>query len=388
MPKRRGHGEGSIFRAKDGRWVGELFLGRDTAGKKKVKRIYGRTRAEVAASLTKALRDRQQGLLPDPSRQTVAQFLDAWLDDVVEVSARPNTLTSYRGALKHVSAAIGNIQLQKLTPQHIQRLLRERQAAGMARTAALILAVLRKACSQAVKWGLLARNPCDGVERPKIVRKEFRALNPEEAQRLIRASEGERLGALFVLAVTCGLRLGELLGLRWRDVDLDAGTLTVRQQLQWVATDGKRREPDFSEPKSKKSRRTIALPTAALGALKSHRARQAEERLRLGEAWQDYDLVFTTEVGTPLSPSNVRNRAFLPLLQRAGLPRVRIHDLRHSAASLLIGAGESLKTVQEMLGHSSISLTADVYGHIGLAQQKAAAARMDALLSAAPQKRS
>lgn len=375
MSKRRGHGEGSIYRQKDGRWVAELFLGRDAAGKRQIWKHYGKTRKDVADELAKVLRDRQQGLLAKPSKQTVGGFLDSWMKDVVKNNVRPATYETYRHVLKHAEP-IRDVLLTKLTPQDLQRLYADTLAAGLGRTAQVLHAALHKALDQAVKWGLVPRNVTEAVERPKVETKEFRALTKEEADGLLKAAEEDRLYALYVLALTCGLRFGELLGLRWEDIDLDKGVLSVKHQVRIVDE-----EPEFVPLKTAKSRRAIKLPSVAVTALRKHRTRQLEERLRLGEVWRDYDLVFCSEVGTPLSESNVRNRSFHPLLERAGLPRVRFHDLRHTAATLLLAQGVHPKLVQEQLGHSRISTTLDVYSHVTPSMMDQVADAMDLMFS-------
>jgi integrase len=376
MSKHRGHGEGSIFKRKDGRWVAELFVGFDQeTGKKQTLRWYADTRKQVADDLTVTLRDRLQGLMSKPGRRTVGQFLDAWMRDVVKNNVRPATYQTYRSVLKH-AAPIRDVPLSKLTPQHVQRLYADTLAAGLGRTAQTLHAVLHRALGQGVKWGVIPRNVTEAVERPKVETKEFHALTKEEADRLLKAAEGDRLYALYVLAVACGLRFGELLGLRWEDIDLGAGRLTVNHQLQGTE-DGR---PVLTAPKTAKSRRTITLPGTALAALRKHRSRQLEERLRLGEVWQDYGLVFCSEVGTALRESNVRNRHFRPLLERARLPRITFHGLRHTCATLLLGQGVHPKLVQEMLGHSSISMTLDLYSHVSPPMMDEVAAKMDSIL--------
>lgn len=379
MPKRRGHGEGTIFQRKDGRWCAAITTGRDASGKLKRSYIYGKTRKEVQEELTKSLRDQQQGLLVDPSRQTVREFLMRWLEDCVKGTAAPKTYEDYGCVVRrHLIPTIGPIQLTKLSPQHLQRLYREKQDSGLTRMVQLIHAVLHRALNQALKWNIVPRNVADAVDVPRVAKKEMRALSPEEAGKFLEAAQDDRLHALYVLTVSTGLRLGEVLGLKWLDTDLDAGTIQVQRALQW-GKDGFY----FTEPKTARSRRIVMLPAMAVTALKKHRAKQAEERLALGEVWQDIGMVFTSTIGTPLNPSDLRNRSFHKILERAGLPRIRFHDLRHTAASLLLAAGENPKVVQEMLGHSTIRMTMDTYSHTIPSLQKQAAAKMDSILTAA-----
>lgn len=239
-------------------------------------------------------------------------------------------------------------------------------------------AVLRKALNQALRWGLVTKNAATLADPPKAEPREIRPLDPDEARRFLDAARGDRLEALYSVALSLGLRMGEILGLRWEDVDLDARTLTVRKQLQRL--DGK---PQLVDLKTRQSRRTLALPAGLAGALREHRKRQLEARLLAGERWrgEDWGLVFTSTIGTPLDPRNLTDR-YKALLARAGLPALRFHDLRHSCASLLIAQGIPAKIVMETLGHSQISLTLNTYAHVFPEVQRQAAEAMDRLFGA------
>ena len=266
----------------------------------------------------------------------------------------------------------------KLTPQKVQAWLVARAAAGVsARLCQHARVVLRVALQQAVKWDLVARNVAALVDPPRVVKREPQPLNPEQARALLVRSADHRLGALFAVAVALGLRLGEALGLRWEDVDLEAGVLHVRQALQRL-----RGEIAFVEPKSKRSRRSVALPEVVTAALKAHRVRQLEEWMVAGRRWEESGLVFRTCLVTALDPRKV-TRAFHKLLVDAGLPRIRLHDLRHTAATLLLAQGVSPRTIMEVLGHSQISLTMDTYSHVLPALLREAADLMDAVLGSA-----
>ncbi len=389
-PSRSRRGDGSIYR-KGGKWVGEATVGRRADGARDRRYVYADTPEEAQEKLRKLLYERDRGLLADPGKQTLGEFLASWLRDVARPAVRQRTYRNYAGVVNtHIKPVLGGIRLSKLSPQHLQRFYREKQDQGLTRTVRLCHAVLHRALGQAAKWGLIPRNVADLVDAPKVPKKEFAPLSPEEAQKLLAAAEGDRFYALYVLAVTCGLRQGELLGLKWEDLDLERGTLQVRRQLQWVKAEGeqrkgkKRAEPKWvlTEPKSAKSRRVVSLPAVAVAALKRHKTRQTEERLRLGEVWQDLGFVFTTSVGTPESPSNLRKRSFAPLLEKAGLPKVRFHDLRHTCATVLLAQGVHPKLVQEQLGHSQIGLTLDTYSHVMPDMKREVAAKMDALFGA------
>ena len=395
MPRRKAEkssrsrrGFGSVYQRKDGKWVGEATIGRRADGGRDRRYVYADTCEEAQEKLRKLLYERDRGLLADPAKQTVGEFLSSWLRDVAKPTVRPRTYERYEIIIRrHVRPAIGAIRLSKLTPQHLQNLYRRMLEAGLTSTTRQAHAILHRALGQAAKWNLVPRNVADLVDAPRVPKKEMRVLTPEEAQRFLAAAEGDRFYALYVLAVTCGLRQAELLALRWEDLELERGTLQVRRQLQWVKAEGeqrkgkKRAEPKWvlTEPKSAKSRRVVVLPTIAVDALKKHRVRQMEERLRLGEVWQDYGFVFTTETGTPVHKSNLLNRSFFPLLAKAGLPKVRFHDLRHTCATLLLSEGIHPRLVQEQLGHSQISLTLDTYSHVLPALQKECGAAMDRL---------
>ena len=384
FPSRSRRGDGSVYQHKSGKWVGEATVGLRPDGGRDRRFVYADTREEAQAALRKLLHERDKGLLADPGRQTVGQFLTAWLEDVVKPSLRPQTYRSYAGVVnKHINPALGRIRLTKLSPQHLQRFYREKQDEGLTRTVRLCHSVLHRSLGQATKWGLIPRNPASVVDPPKVPQREFRPLSPEQAGRFLEAAENDRFYGLYVLAITCGLRQGELLGLTWENVDLDKGILQVRYQLQWVKKEaqksGKREEPTWvlTEPKSAKSRRTVILPQVAVQALKKHRAQQAAEKLKMGEVWQDCGFVFTTPIGTPQDASNLRKISFQPLLEGAGVPRIRFHDLRHTCATVLLSQGVHPKVVQEQLGHSQISLTLDTYSHVLPTLQQEAANEMD-----------
>lgn len=390
--RRRGHGESSITQMADGRWQARIDLGY-VNGKRKRKAIYGKTRQEVAKKLTTALHEHQQGLPIDLPRQTVGQFLTHWLANVVRPSVRPKTYASYEQIVsQHLVPGLGHIELRKLAPQQVQQLLNEKLQSKRKlqngrestktispRTVAYIHAVLRSALDQALKWGLVARNVAKLVDSPRVERKEVSVLTPETAQALVDAVKAERLGPLCTFALATGLRLGEALGLHWQDVDLDARTIRVRQALQRI--DGELR---LVEPKTDRSRRTVGLSSIAAAALKDQRRRQLEARLAQGATWQESGLVFTSEVGTPLEPTNI-SRDLNRMLKRHELPPMRFHDLRHGCASLLFAQGASAREIMEVLGHDQISTTMDIYTHVSPAILKIAADRMDAVFGRQPE---
>ncbi len=359
---KRGNGEGSIYQRKDGRWVGQYVV--QMADGSKYRYIYGKTRKAVAERLTKAMADRDGGLVFEAGNITVGEYLERWLTDCVRDTVKESTYSSYtRLAEKHAIPALKRTKLKTFNAAHVRTLFREKLDSGLsARTVQYLRFVLRKAMDQAVSDGLIPRNPVLAVKSPQVRREETKPLSQSEARTFLQAvSESEdRLEALYILAVHCGLRQGEMFGLKWEDVDLDARTLQVRRTLARVE-DG---QPVFTTPKTTKSRRQVRLTTGAMFALKVHRKQQLEQQMEYAGIWEDHGLVFTSEIGTPLNRHNVAQRSFKPLLKRAGLRDIRFHDLRHTCATLLLSRGQHPKFVQELLGHSTIAITLDTYSHV------------------------
>ena len=370
---KRGNGEGGITHLSDGRWQARITL---EGGRRKA--FYGATRTEAAAKLTAALRDRDKGLPIVAEKQTVENYLVNWLVSV-KPAIRPRTWQRYGELLTlHVVPTLGKTTLARLTAQQVQALYGYKLGEELSGTTVHHLhAVLHRALAQAERLGLVARNVCDLVEAPRMAEREMQVLAREQVRHLLDMANDDRLAALYVLAVSTGMRQGELLALRWRDVDFATGSIQVRATLQRTREYGLTLAP----PKTKQSRRRIKLGTVALEALRTHRTRQVEERLKSGPAWDStLDLVFANEIGRPIEPQNLVRRAFYPLLQRAALPRIRFHDLRHTAATLLLSSGINPKIVSEMLGHASITITLGIYSHVLPEMQAQAAAAMDAAL--------
>lgn len=261
---------------------------------------------------------------------------------------------------KHISPKIRRVRLRDPRPRDVQALLNGHSSSGASpQTVRNIHAVLRRALNHALRWELVQRNVATLVELPRLNRDEVRALSPSDAVRILDAVKSDRIGPLIGVGLATGLRLGELLGLRWRDVDLDGGSLQVRHTLQRL----KGRGPELAEPKTKRSRRTILLGATVVATFKARRTQQLQERLWAGSRWQEGDFVFSTTVGTPMVAGDVTAR-FQRLLHAADLPRMRFHDLRHGAASLLLSQGVHPRVVMQMLGHSTIALTMDTYSHV------------------------
>jgi integrase len=374
---KRGNGEGGITRRKDGLYMARYTVQTATGAKRKA--VYGKTRKEAAEKLTKALADRDMGLVFEGENRTLAAFLDGWLEGTVKGSVKATTYESYERLIRcHIKPELGQHKLKTLAPDHVQALYQRKLDSGLAPgTVRQMHSVLTCALDQAVKWGTLPRNVCKATTPPKPDSEEIKPLDTEQARQLLRTAGGERFEALYVLAVTAGLRIGELLALRWQDVDLEVSGATLRvRRTKSTAKSG----PVFTTPKNGKGR-SIKLTRHAIEALKAHRASQNAERLKAGTLWQDHGLVFCTYGGRPLDSHNVARTSFKPLLERAGLPDIRFHDLRHTCATLLLSRGHHPKLVQELLGHASVALTLDRYSHVlpGMGDQTAAA--MEAALS-------
>jgi len=315
--------------------------------------------------------------LGDARGLTVGKFLDQWMIEVVQPSVRPWTYRGYDVHVRlHIKPALGNLALEAVSPRHVQALLNQKLAEGLApKTVRYIRGTLRTAFKQATRWGLIVRNPVDAVDGPKVERFEIRPFTPDEARQFLSAIRGERLESLYSVALTMGLRQGEALGLRWQDVDLDLGNLRINKQLQRI--NGKFQ---LVEPKTPRSRRTLALPGSIVVGLREHRNRQLKERVVAGERWEASDLVFTTETGRPLDGTVVSHH-FHRQLDRAGIMQRRFHDLRHSCATLLLVQGVSPRVVMDVLGHSQIALTMNTYTHVLPQLRREAAERMEALIA-------
>lgn len=373
---RRANGEGTVYQRTDGRYAASAYV--PTRAGRKRRTVYGRTREEAAGKLADLLGQARRGVPVAEKGWTMARYLAYWLTEVVEQERRPATVSAYRTIVdRYIVPRIGRLRLDALGPQDVRRLLNSCREATVqlgsaeprpvsARTVQMVHAVLRNAVEHAVREELVPRNVVKLVRVPAPHYEVGTGLSLAQARRLLAAVAGDRLWAVYVLALSTGLRRGELLGLRWTDVDLDGAELHVRQAMQRVAG-----ELRVTAPKTRHSRRTIPLPALALDALREHRARQAAERLSAGPAWQDSGLVFTTAHGTPIEPRNL-NRHWYALRTRCGLPGVRLHDLRHTCVTLLLDAGVPPHIVQAIAGHSGIQVTMTIYAHAAQEEQRKA----------------
>ena len=356
--------QGQIEHRGERRFLIRWFQGRAGNGKRRYgsRMIHG-TKREAASALRDVLRRQELGVVVESKGMPLDTYLDRWLDDTAPKKRRERTVRDYREKLKrYVRPLLGMKRIDRLSPLDVQEMIGDLERKGLSpQTIRYAHAVLSAALGQAVRWRLIQANPCRDVELPKRRPREMAALTPAQCGKLREKLVGDRLEALFLRLLGTGLRPGEALALRWEDVNLDAGWLRVERTLGRKA---KGVPWSFDEPKTPKSRRTVTLPPSVTRALLAHRARQAEDRLQAGAAYGDLGLVFATPFGQPLDERNVVNRHFKPALVWAELPgAVRLYDLRHTAATLMLAGGAQVRAVADRLGHASAKMTLDVYAH-------------------------
>jgi len=373
---------GSVFK-RGKTWSYVVSLGQDGQGRKRQKWKGGfATRRAAEDALTEMLERVRTGAYVHPGRTTVGEFTDEWLKAVVP-GLRPSTAASYTDVLNRlVLPRLAGVRLSQLGPRHISELHtslltsgRQSGKGGLSpRSVIYAHRILSHALSDAVRWGLLPRNPAALVDPPRLVTPEMQVWSSSEARQFLDAVSDDRLYAMWLLFVMTGMRRGEVLGLRWKDVDFAGGRLAIRQTLVEVSY-----QTHFSEPKTKRSRRTVSLDAGTVTALAEHRDRQKAERLMLEGIDESLDLVFTHPDGRPLQPQNV-SQSFGNIIRRTGLRTIRLHDLRHTSATLALQAGIHPKVVSERLGHSSIAITLDTYSHVVPGLHEAAASELASLI--------
>lgn len=373
---------GQIIKRGEDTWLVRIFTGRDAKGKRSYfnKTIRG-TKKDAQKWLTAALRDKDLGVFVEPATMALDEYLNKWLESVAKHRVRERTFEGYEWLLeKYVRPTLGGKRLCDVQAMNIQSLynnLSEEKKLS-AKTVRLVHQVLSSALVQAVKWKLIVQNPCALCELPRRQKKEMPCLTAEQVKAFLEKAKSDRWYAAFLMAVETGMRPEEYLGLSWADIDFKRGCVTVKRALVWRKKGGGWK---FDEPKTPKSRRSIPLGAATLAALKQHRREQAEQILKLGAAYQKYDLVFASELGTPVHWHNFRNRHFKKILESAKLPTTfRLYDLRHTCATLLLMAGVNPKIVSERLGHASVVLTLDTYSHVLPNMQQSATEKLERLL--------
>lgn len=368
---RRTKGEGSVYMRKDGRAAASAIY----EGKRITK--YGKNKTEARQKLDTYLDDLKAGRVVVGPKQTVEQYLTHWLEDSRRLRIRLSTLRKYRMMLRvHLIPALGPMQLNELSREHVQALYARLYDGGLAsKSIKLVHCVLSSALRDAVKNGLLARNVCEFVTLPKGKRYVGRALTPDECQRLIAVAQGHKLWFLILMAITTGARRGELTGLKWSDIDESARLVHIRRTIVYLPKHGFVEH----EPKTAQGLRSVTLSQLVLDGIREQRAYIERIRRESGSTWIERDLVFPNKRGGYLYESALHQQ-FKSLLREAGLPDMHFHDLRHSAATLMLAAGVNAKVVQEMLGHSDISITLGMYGHVMPNMQKEAVNKLDNLL--------
>ncbi|PYS21337.1 MAG: site-specific integrase [Acidobacteria bacterium] len=370
---------GQIVKRGKRSWQVKIFMGRDANRKQKFHRktIHG-TKKDAQRYLNGVLRQMDLGIFVEPTTTSLEDYVKRWLRDAARPRVSSRTADGYKALLdRYIVPPLGHQRLDRIQPLDIQEVYGQMQGSGLsARVVRHTHAALHNALKQAVKWGLLSRNPSDFVELPKVPHKEYRVLSPEEAARFLKVAATKPHGLIFELALWTGMRPEEYLALQWSDIDLSKGTARIRRALV-----RHKKTVQFEEPKTARSRRTVYLPQPIAQKLKAHKRKQAAEKLKFKGTWGPYDLVFCSVEGTPLSIPNLTYRYFRPILTAAGLPQIRLYDLRHSCATLLLVAEENPKVVSERLGHSTVVLTLDTYSHVIPTMQQAATARLEKLIS-------
>jgi integrase len=372
MAKIRSRNEGSVFQRPDGKWRAQVSIdGRRLS-------FTANTKKEGLAWILETKKEIDGGLTFQATGTTLKEFLDEWLTTVSSSSSKSTYFTYSWTVQKRILPYIGNANLMELRPDRIQRFYNYLQREGLsAHAVAVTHKTLRVAMSHAVKLRLIGRNPCSGTTPPKPEQTEMQFYDDHQVKCLLRAARdiGNKFYPLYHLAIHTGMRQAELIGLKWEDIDWSLSSLQVKRQVRHF----KGASYAFLEPKSKSGTRTIKLGKRAIEILRTHKGEQEELIQSVGQDWTNLDLVFPSGVGTPLTASNIR-RDFRQLLAASRLPKIRFHDLRHTAASLMLNHGIPVLIVSKRLGHSKPSITLDVYGHLIPSKQEEAAQLMDDLM--------
>ena len=391
MAKKRANGEGTVFKRSNGSWQGEMSIGRNSNGTLKKKYFYGKTQREVIHAMEDFKQQYNAGSYIEPNKLTLGQWIDTWLWDYKKATLRPNTFSSYEQNIRvHIKPCLGHILLQELKPEMLQNFYNEKFKEGRSdgmgglssATIDKIHSIIGKALKQAVKNQLITRNVNDLTEPAKVVEKEINPLQLNDQVKLMKVIKGDRMEAAFLLDLSTGLRIGELLALRWSDIDLDKGFLRVNHSLNRIKVFDEKRnsktELAFGDVKTKSGKRGIPIPSSILPIILQHKKNQLIEKVRLGSMYEDRDLVFCTEFGKPIEPRNMM-RKFYKIMEKAGLERKNFHSIRHTFATRALEKDIHPKIVQEILGHADIGTTLNKYSHVLPDIKKAASEKLNVL---------
>jgi integrase len=377
--KRSSNGESTIYEDKNGRWHGEVWMGLKEGGAPNRRHVSGKTRAVVARKVRELQKKRDAGQSAQTGKvPTVGEWLDYWLTHIAARRLRPRTLEGYQTTVRlHIRPALGHHRLDRLQPEHLEAFYLAMEDKGLsAATALRAHRIVSRALKVAMQRGRIARNVATLVDAPTVKRPVTpQPLDLEQCRRVLAAARQGRNAARWTVALALGLRQSEALGLMWSDIDLKRGTLAVRRGLHRVTGQGL----TFGEPKTDRSRRVIVVPKQLLAELRTHKKAQQAERAEADGYWTEHDLVFPNELGGPMDDRN-DYRSWVKLLRAAKVRRIRLHDGRHTAATLLLAEDIHPRVVMELLGHSTMRTTTDTYSHVMPALAQQAADTLDAAL--------
>jgi integrase len=356
-------------RKRGSKWCFVLDIGTDpTTGKRKQKWFSGfKTKKEAEKAMIDKMHELEQGMYVEPSKTTIKEYFEQWLEDYAKSALRPTSFQTYYTLIhQHIIPSIGHITLQQLQPMHLQRFYNEQLQRGRvdgkgglsSQSVVKLHVIIKSALGHAVKWQLINRNVADLADPPAIRKRDIITLEADEVTHFLELAKESRYYIAFLLAISTGLRRGEILGLRWKDIQFEEKRASIQKNL--VVVKG---TPLLQEPKTKGSKRSISLPTTTVDALRKYKKVQAQEKLKQGALYQDNDLIVTTRFGTPVNPRHLL-RSFYNLIKKANLPSIRFHDLRHTHATLMLQQGVHPKIVSERLGHSNTRITMDIYSHV------------------------
>ena len=376
MARKRANGEGTIKQRSDGRWEGQYSIGYTR------KSVYGKTQEEVRKKLNKIHNDIDNDLYIEDTKILASEWLKVWLYEHKKLTIKQKTFENYEILVNtHLMPAFPKIKLKELKTNHVQRFINDKIKSGLSdRTVKYIVTLLSCALEQAVKNDMINKNVSKAVTLPKkTAKKEKRILDRQEQEKLLSILENERMGVAIILTLMIGLRRGELLALRWSDFDKEKGHLHIRQNLSRLKGEDGKSHLTFTTPKTKSSNRTITLLPEITAKLNAHKKAQTLEKFKVGQFWEHNDLIFCTEFGKPIEPRNLI-RILERLTDTLEIPKINVHALRHTFATRALEQGISLKVVQEILGHSSIAMTADIYSHVSIEYQETEMQKMRAVL--------